>query len=258
MRQKELEGKVALITGGTTGIGLATAELFLRQGAKVVIAGRRAEEGNRAVQLLQNVSRDIFFLQADVSKREDVQNLIKETILKYRRLDIAFNNAGISGKFAGLEEASEEDFDAVIDINLKGVWLSCKYEFEQMKRQRTPGVIINTSSWLAKGASANSSIYSASKAGVDGMMKAIALEAAPFNIRVNNINPGYIVTPMFEGFMDPEGEEAQIYKKHAPAGRFGSTEEVAELVLWLSGERSKFITGQSLSIDGGLIIPGPK
>jgi NAD(P)-dependent dehydrogenase (short-subunit alcohol dehydrogenase family) len=253
-----LEGKVVLITGGTTGIGLATAELFLKEGAKVVIAGRRAEEGNKAVQTLQSISREIYFVRADVSKKGDVENLIKETIHKFHRLDIAFNNAGISGKFSGLEEASEADFDAVIDINLKGAWLCCKYEFEQMKRQDTPGVIINTSSWLSKGAFGNSSIYSASKAGVDGMIKAIAIEGASVGIRINNINPGYIVTPMFEGFMDPEGEEAEAFKKHAPAGRFGQANEIAELVLWLSSDRAKFITGQSISIDGGLTIPGPR
>ncbi len=152
MTQELLKDKVAVITGGTTGIGLAAARLFLQQGAKVVIAGRRKEEGERALKDLRTVSDAVSFIATDVSKKSDVQNLIQTTVETYGRLDIAFNNAGIEGKFGPISTLEEDDYDAVMDINTKGVWLSCKYEIEQIRKQGTGGAIVNTSSWLAIGA----------------------------------------------------------------------------------------------------------
>ncbi len=252
-----MKNKVVLITGGTTGIGLASAEIYLQNGARVVIAGRREAEGEKALEHLGATDKNAAFVQADISKSESVQNLISKTIKLFGRIDIAFNNAGIEGKFGTLEELSEQDLDDVIDINLKGTWYSIKYEVEQMKKQGG-GVIINTSSWLSKAAYANSSIYSASKAAIDGMLKSIALETASYGIRINNVNPGYIITPMFHRFFDPESEEAQPLKAHAPMGRFGKASEVAEVVYWLSSDKASFVTGQCVSVDGGLTIPGPR
>jgi NAD(P)-dependent dehydrogenase (short-subunit alcohol dehydrogenase family) len=260
MSQKTLNDKVALITGGTTGIGLATAKLYLENGAKLIIAGRRQEQGDKAIKELHKISPSVKFVQTDVSKSLEVQNLIKETVSTYGRLDIAFNNAGIEGRFATIDEQSEKDFDEVVDINFKGVWLSCKYEIEQFKKQGAGGVIVNTSSWLAKGALVGSAIYSASKAALDGMVRALAVETAAAGIRLNNIQPGYIYTPMFDRFFPGENakQEMEPFKKHAPINRFADPKEVAELVLWLSSPASSFVTGESMLIDGGLAIGGQR
>ncbi|MEN7547601.1 glucose 1-dehydrogenase [Rapidithrix thailandica] len=257
MIQEHLKNKVVIITGGTTGIGYAAASLFLQKGAKVVIAGRRQKQGQIAEEQLRQISPPVHFIPTDVSKSKDVQHLISETVSIYGRVDIAFNNAGIEGGFAAIDETTEEEYTTLMDINLKGVWLACKYEIEQFKKQGSTGTIVNTSSWLSKGAFPGSSLYSASKAALDGMIKALAIETGPFNIRINNVNPGYIHTPMFERIL-PNEADRQPLKTHAPIGRFASPEEVAEAVVWLSSPASSFVTGECLSVDGGLAIGGQR
>ena len=188
MRDEILKDKVALITGGTTGIGLATAKLFLENGAKLTIAGRRKEQGEKAAEMLENISPNVQFIETDVSKSKEVQYLINETVKAYGRLDVAFNNAGIEGTFSPIDKTSEEEFDNVMNINAKGAWLCCKYEIEQFKQQGTGGAIVNTSSWLAKGgAMIGSGVYTASKAALDGLVRTLAIETASAGIRVNNI-----------------------------------------------------------------------
>ncbi|HTL07849.1 MAG TPA: glucose 1-dehydrogenase [Chitinophagaceae bacterium] len=255
-----LNNKVVLITGGSTGIGLATAKAFLDNGAKVMIAARRKEEGGKALDSLRQISRDVHFIQADVSKNGDVEQLVSETVHRFGQLDIAFNNAGIEGKFLPVDELSEADFEQVFDINVKGLWLCCKYEIAQFKRQGTGGVIVNTSSWLARGAFPGSCLYSASKAALDGLVRVLAVEGGPLGIRANNIQPGYIQTPMLDRFFPNDDDDTQKapLKKHAPMGRFCQPEEVAEAVVWLSSPSASFITGESILVDGGLSIAGQR
>jgi len=253
-----MKDKVALITGGSTGIGYAAAKLFLENGAKVVIAGRSDDAGQKALSRLRAISEYVEFISADVSEPKSVKTLVSNAVELFGRLDIAFNNAGIDGTFASITEIEDEDMDEVININLKGVWLCCKYQVKQFKAQQTGGVIVNTSSWLSKGAFAGSSVYSASKAALDGMTRALAVELGPENIRVNNVNPGYIKTPMLSRFFDPESEEAQPFKAHAPMQKFGEAEDIAKSVVWLSSEGASFISGETLLIDGALSIGGQR
>jgi len=252
------QNKVVLITGGSTGIGYATAEQFLRKGAQVVIAGRTQAAGEQAVEALKKLSNKVEFVAADVANASDIKRLIATVVTLFGRLDIAFNNAGIEGAFAPITEIDDDTMSQVIDINLKGVWLCCKYQIAQFQAQASPGVIVNTSSWLAKGALLGSSAYSASKAALDGMVRALAIEVAEHNIRINNVNPGYIVTPMFSRFFDPDSEEAMPFKAHAPMQRFGSADEVAKAVAWLCSSDASFITGDTLMLDGGLAIGGQR
>jgi len=253
-----MKDKVALITGGSTGIGYAAAKLFLEDGAKVVIAGRSNKAGQNALSSLRKISEYVEFISADVSDPKNVKALVSNTVELFGRLDIAFNNAGIDGTFASITEIDDEDMDEVININLKGVWLCCKYQVKQFQAQQSGGVIVNTSSWLAKGAFAGSSVYSASKAALDGMTRALAVELGPEGIRVNNVNPGYIKTPMLSRFFDPESEEAQPFKTHAPMQRFGEAEDIAKSVVWLSSEGASFISGETLLVDGALSIGGQR
>ena len=251
----ELEGKVGLVTGGTSGIGRDTAILFAKAGAKVVVAGRREVEGEETIKLIRAAGGDGLFVKADVSKASEVESLIQKTVEKFGRLDVAFNNAGLEGVLVPIVRQSEEDWDRTININLKGVWLCLKYEIKQMLKQGGGGAIVNMSSTLGLVGSVGAAAYSASKHGVIGLTQTAALENAKAGIRINSVCPGFTETPMTDRIFRVPGVHKYILSLH-PIGRLGRPTEIAEAVLWMCSDRASFMTGQSLVLDGGFLA-GP-
>jgi NAD(P)-dependent dehydrogenase (short-subunit alcohol dehydrogenase family) len=254
---KDLENKVALITGGTTGIGRDTAVLFAKSGAKVVFTGRREAEGKETLGLVRAAGGEGLFLKSDVAKSADVQTMVQKAVEKFGRLDIAFNNAGIEGAWVPLADQTEENWDFVHNINLKGLWLCLKYEIQQMLKQGSGGAIVNMSSVAGLRGFSGAGVYVASKHGILGLTKTAALECSAAGIRVNAVCPAVIETPMADrAFADPAVNKA-VLAQH-PLGRFGKPSEVAEAVLWLCSDKSSFTTGQSIGIDGGFLTgPNP-
>ncbi|QDQ80484.1 SDR family NAD(P)-dependent oxidoreductase [Paraburkholderia megapolitana] len=250
---RRLEGRVALVTGGGTGIGRAAALAYAAEGAQVVVAGRRSEEIDETVRLITTNGGTGFAVPTDVAVAQQVRDMVDMTIERYGRLDVAFNNAGIEGSFAPITELTEEDFDEVIAINLKGAWLSIKYEIAAMLNLGNGGSIVNTSSFLAKGASPGSTAYSASKGGLDALIRAVAIEYGPHNIRINNINPGAIRTPMFERLGGDE--HVDLIESYTPLRRIGDPADAGDVAVWLSTDEARFVTGQTLMVDGGVSIP---
>ena len=248
----ELRGKVAIVTGGTSGIGRETAVLFAKAGAKVVVAGRREREGKETIDLLRTAGGDGFFLKTDVSRAADLEALVLRTVEKFGRLDIAFNNAGIEGNWIPIAEQPEEDWDQTIAINLKGMWLSLKYEIQQMLKQGGGGAIVNMGSVAGLIGSAGAATYIASKHGVMGLTKAAALETAKSGIRINVVCPAVIETPMGERLFGTPDARKFALGLH-PLGRFGTSTEIAEAVLWMCSDQAAFMTGQSLVLDGGML-----
>ncbi|MHB8503660.1 MAG: SDR family oxidoreductase [Candidatus Acidiferrales bacterium] len=253
----ELQNKVALVTGGTSGIGRDASVLFAKAGAKVVVAGRREAEGNETVELIRAAGSQGLFVKTDVSRAAEVQALVQKTVEKFGRLDVAFNNAGIEGSWEPIIEQSEEDWDRTIDINLKGTWLCLKYEIRQMLKQGGGGAIVNMSSVAGLMGSAGAATYVASKHGVIGLTKSAALENARSGIRINVVCPAVIETPMGNRLFG-EGEIRKFALSLHPIGRFGKPMEVAEAVVWMCSDRASFMTGQSLVLDGGFLAgPNP-
>lgn len=248
------EGRVALVTGAGSGMGRAAALAFARTDHDVVLAGRRRAELEAAAQEVEALGRRALVAPTDVIRPEEVEALVATTVAEFGRLDAAFNNAGTEGAFAPITDLTAEQFDATMAVNLRGVWLSCKHEMAAMLAAGRGDAIVNTSSWLAVGAFPGSSIYSASKAALDGMIRALAQEVADRGIRVNNVNPGIIDTPMFRRFADDEA--ARPFVEHTPARRLGTPEDVADAVVWLCSDGARFVTGQTLLVDGGYTIPG--
>jgi NAD(P)-dependent dehydrogenase (short-subunit alcohol dehydrogenase family) len=247
-----LEGKVALVTGGTSGIGRETAVLFAKAGAKVVVAGRREPEGKETVELIRAAGGDGLFLKADVSKASEVEALIQKTVEKFGRLDAAFNNAGIEGVWVPLVKQTEEDWDRTIDVNLKGVWLCLKYEILQMLKQGGGGAIVNMASIGGLVGFSGAAAYSASKHGVMGLTRAAALENARSKIRINAVCPGAVETALADRVFGAPSVHKYVVSIH-PIGRFGKPAEIAEAVVWMCSDRASFMTGQSLVLDGGFL-----
>ena len=246
------QNKVALITGGTSGIGKATAILFARQGANVVVAGRREEQGNAVVDTIKGAGGEAFFVKTDVTQEEEVKHLVAETVKKYGRVDIAFNNAGVEA-VGPVSEFNEEEYRKVFDINVLWVFLSMKYEIQQMLTQGG-GVIINTSSIVGHIAMPGAGIYIASKHAVEGATKTAALEYAQHGIRVNAVAPAATATDMIDRFAGEEGSEgrAALASLH-PMNRLATAEEIAGAVAYLASDTASFTTGISLPVDGGYL-----
>ena len=254
MAEQRFSGKVALVTGGASGIGQACAQLFAKEGASVVISDVALEGGHETVRLIEEDGGEAFFVEADVSEAAEVEALIGRTVEAHGRLDYAFNNAGIEGSMAtNTADYQEEDWDWVIAVNLKGVWLCMKNEISQMLSQGA-GSIVNNSSVEGLVGLQGTSAYAASKHGVVGLTKTAALEYAQSGIRVNAVCPGLIRTPMVERYTEGDAEtEAQWAAIFEPVGRVGSAEEVAEAAVWLCSEAASFVTGHAMAVDGGYV-----
>ena len=251
--KNDLQGKVAIITGGTSGIGRDTAVLFAEAGAKVVVAGRREAEGNETVELIRQAGGVGLFVQTDVSKARDIEALVRRSVEKFGRVDTAFNNAGIEGNWRPIVDQSEEEWDHVININLKGVWLCVKHEIQQMLKQGGGGTIVNMSSVAGLMGAPAAAPYCASKHGVIGLTRTAALEYAKEKIRVNAVCPAVIESPMEQRlFGEPEAHKYAL-SMH-PIGRLGTPREIAEAVLWLCSEKSSFMTGHYIVLDGGFLV----
>ena len=246
---KRFTGKVALITGGTTGIGRVTAVAFAEQGANVVVAGRREAEGAETVALIQKAGGNGLFVRTDVSVESEIAALVARTQEHFGRLDFAFNNAGVGGEGRGGISATEEIYDRIMNINTRAVFFSMKHQIPAMLLSGG-GAIVNNASILGLRPSGGSVIYSASKAAVIAFTKSVALELAAKGIRVNAVCAAIIETDMTEKIRGNEETRRDMLQRH-PVGRFGRSEEVAAAVLYLCSPEAAFVTGVALPIDGG-------
>ena len=247
-------GKVALVTGGASGIGRATALAFAREGAKTVVSDVDVEGGDETVRMIHEFGGDAIFVKADVSLSDDVEALVNRTVETHGQLDCAFNNAGREIELSNPDERyAEETFQTVIETNLKGVWLCMKYEIPQMLKQGG-GAIVNSSSVAGLVGIPKQPIYVASKHGVSGMTKSTAVEYAHKGIRINAVCPGLIDTPLMERIYASNSglrEEADSWQ---PIGRPGKPEEIAEAVIWLCSDKASFVVGHMMTVDGGLVV----
>jgi NAD(P)-dependent dehydrogenase (short-subunit alcohol dehydrogenase family) len=250
MNNKTFSGKIALVTGGTSGIGKATAIEFARAGAKVVLTGRREKEGAQVVTEIEKIGGEAAFVRADVSKDADVKGMVDFTVDKFGRLDIAFNNAGVEWK-GPLDQATEAEYRRVFDINVWGVLNSMRHEIPVMLKNGG-GAIVNNSSAAGSIGLPEVSVYVASKHAVEGLTKSVALEFARRNIRINAVAPGVIATEMFDRFAG-DALRDQI-TSITPVGRVGAAEEIAAAVLYLCSDEAKFTVGTSLAVDGGYTV----
>ena len=256
---KRFEGKVAVVTGGSSGIGRATAIAFAKEGAKVVVASRNIELLRETVRMIEETGGEGIFVKCDVTVSAQVEAMINRTVETYSRLDYALNNAGGGGgvaTFALTADFKEEDWDREINVNLKGVWLGMKYEIPQMLKQGG-GAIVNTSSVAGLMVNhAGRAAYAAAKHGVIGLTKAAALEYAKANIRVNAVCPGPVLVPWIKDVLVAQPEMKASFLDGCLLERMGKPEEVAEAVIWLCSDAASFVTGHAMAVDGGVLVGG--
>lgn len=244
--------KVAIITGGSSGIGRATAIALAKEGIKVSLAARRDKEGEETLRLVKEAGGDGIFVKTDITNENDVKSLVEKTIKTYGRLDYAFNNAGIWEDLIPFVDKTSDTFDRIMNINVKGVWLSMKYEIPQMLKNGG-GAIVNTSSVAGVIGFPQNSIYVASKHAVIGLTKSAALEYAKSGIRINAVAPGTIETEMVESVLDSNAKIKEHLISMHPIGRIGKPEEIADAVVWLLSDKASFVTGHTLLVDGGMV-----
>jgi NAD(P)-dependent dehydrogenase (short-subunit alcohol dehydrogenase family) len=249
MKNNSYANKVALVTGGTSGIGKATAIAFAEEGAKVVVTGRREKEGSEVINEIKKLGGTASFFKADFARETEVRAAIDFVVATYGRLDVAFNNAGVES-VEPLSEITEEKYRAVFDINVWGVLSAMKHEIAAMLKTGG-GAIVNTTSAFGHVGAAQVTVYVGSKHAVEGMTKCVALEFAKQNIRVNSVSPAAIATDMIDRFAGKEGAARDALVALHPVGRLGKSEEIAAAVLYLCSDGAKFTTGTSLKVDGG-------
>jgi NAD(P)-dependent dehydrogenase (short-subunit alcohol dehydrogenase family) len=242
--------KVAIVTGGASGIGRATSLAFAKQGAKVAVVDWK--ENDEMVDLIKELGSEAIFIKCDVSKAEEVKAMVAEAIAAFGRLDYAFNNAGIEGTQANTLECTEQNWDKTIGVNLKGIWLCMKHEIPELLKQGK-GAIVNCASVAGLIGFAGLPAYVASKHGVVGLTKTTALEYAKLGIRVNAVCPGVIQTPMIDRLTGKTKEAIEQFTGLEPMGRFGLPEEIANAVVWMCSDEASFVTGHAMTVDGGFV-----
>ncbi|MCP8465766.1 SDR family oxidoreductase [Pseudomonas sp. ZM23] len=245
-----LSGQVALVTGAGNGIGRATAQAFAREGVKVVVSDVDAKGGEATVELIRAAGGEATFIRCDVTRDAEVKALVEGTVAAYGRLDYAFNNAGIEIEKGKLADGEESEFDAIMGVNVKGVWLCMKHQIPLMLAQGG-GAIVNTASVAGLGAAPKMSIYAASKHAVIGLTKSAAIEYAKKKIRINAVCPAVIDTDMFRRAYEADPKKAEFAAAMHPVGRVGKVEEIAGAVLYLCSDNAGFTTGIALPVDGG-------